>query len=430
MEKTRSALHSRELAYISEPCPLSFPAHLTSLRLYNLRGNVSQWVEDIVGILINSPGLLELGISLNHNELIEQHATFTDCRGRGHPHTTRCNTQPEYANFFPNLCEEYLKKEGVQLKLTSLKLGMSMMLIKGLVGFQGVAFDEDDKIQGMHALSSFMDLTKVNDLAIFNRGIIGVVKRPVHCILTASYGSDGFAWLASSLPNFFPNLRVLSLLHLNPVVARALAAVDWGYMSKLGLHIGDWEVYQLVHPNHSYHTLRAAFGTHQLAIRPRALWLPRLSESIDFGLSSMSTVRTLSMEIPRDFYDSAFTKSLAGMPNLEHLWLRCRMCRQEQDWDAKTIERKRHRSWYGAPVHGEHLLQRVSKLELARHCSRLRYLRVCHEACSIVRQESPAMATMRDLDEFENRAVTPEFFRYEGPPSLSGRRRLRMVRYT
>ncbi|KAK1772281.1 hypothetical protein QBC33DRAFT_3606 [Phialemonium atrogriseum] len=268
LEKTRSALHSRELAYISEPCPLSFPAHLTSLRLYNLRGNVSQWVEDIVGILINSPGLLELGISLNHNELIEQHATFTDCRGGGHPYTTRCNTQPEYANFFPNLCEEYLKKEGVQLKLTSLKLGMSMMLIKGFVGFQGVAFDEDDKIQGMQALSSFMDLTKLNDLAIFNRGIIGVVKRPVHCILTASYGSDGFAWLASSLPNFFPNLRVLSLLHLTTVVARALAAVDWGYMSKLGLHISDWEVHQLVHPSHSYHTLLAAFGTHQRAIRP------------------------------------------------------------------------------------------------------------------------------------------------------------------
>lgn len=81
--------------------------NLTCLAMLNLRGNILPWAECIANILIASPSIESLNISLSNNAF----------QGRSYP--TNCNRIPY--SFMTDICTRYAK-ELEPLKLKKLHL--------------------------------------------------------------------------------------------------------------------------------------------------------------------------------------------------------------------------------------------------------------------------------------------------------------------
>lgn len=419
MERIWLSAQSSEVSYLRQFEGLAPFSNLTSLNLHHFRGDPSKWKRNIVEVLLQAPGLVELGLSMHLHDVFENHITSTGCDPRNGP----CITEHAYANFFPSVCQRYVGYGGRQLKLKTLKLGTSMLVVKGLVALTGMPFSELHKWQGLHVLSKFTDLTKLNNISIFNRGVISSVDGKFHCLLAERDGISRVDWLFSYLPKLCPDLQILSVLTLDPSMALAISQLDRGYVSRLGIRMETWSMSPWPDPRYRYRSMFGIFNPQVLGVAPRALWLPRLSycERADINtLAQLTSIRTLSLETPRIFFDVEFIDALAGMENLEHLWLRCGMCRYELYWPAATLQKKRQverDAGRSGRLRQGHLSELVYFDDLAAVCPRLRYLRVCNEAYAVIRHQNPPLVKLRLLDDWEDEVEAPEFFRFEPPPT-------------
>lgn len=424
LEDIQLSAESNEAAYIRKWGILCRLSNLTSLTVYQFRGKPHIWRTRIVGILLKSRGVVELGLSVHPHDVIDHHVTSTGCVAVG----TACTTPQSYANFFPKLCEVYTNTGGSQLKLKSLKLGTSMLLIKGLIATRGILsslLHPEIKQEGLEILSKFTDLTELKDLSIFNRGIAGTVHGNAHKVMVGHPSVSQVAWLVSNLPRICPNLEILSLLLLDNRTATVLCNLNEGYMSKLGLRIETFNRAPGGGPGTWRRPLFDLFNPLPVSISPHALWLPRIGEverAHIIHAMRMPSVRTLSLEMPYYYFDTRFLNGIKWMSNLKHLWLRCCMCVQEQCSDADAVEAKKQSDraarGRGVRVHSEHLKDHADPLKLAEVCRGLRYLRICDVAYLVIRHESTDSITLVALDEWEDQVEAPDFFKYRPPPTI------------
>lgn len=408
-------------------------SNLTSLVLYDMRGRPEQLASNIVEILINSPGLVELGLGLHPHDIIDDHVA-TGCVSAN---PEWCMTQESYADFFPRVCTTYLEKGAPQLKLQSLKLGTSMVLYRGFIEFSECQYTDNDHAEGLNTLLQFTDPESLKDLAVFNRGIVGRVGGRSHYVMGTNTHS-GLSRVVDQLPHTFPNLRVLAMVVLEDDTVKSFMKLDPEYVSQLSIRVEASEVTTLAPPAHLANDLVVGakplpasfldvFAADWHGIETEALWLPRISHveqrNIRWTLGYMDSVRTLSLEVPQAGFTDDLIHGLAEMENLRHLWLRCGACSHDQVHAPKVLENGgEHPEIHDCDretIREGHLKDVVNVSALARNLPRVRYLRVCNIGHVVILSKSPSTFPMaRPLNDWEDKLEMPEFFSYQAPPTI------------
>ena len=226
--------------YFPHPCPITRTWHhdlsrfkdLESLTLNQLGGDLAQWREDIVRVLLGSPNLRALDLSLSGMRIHEIHV------GGGDQYDRR---------WFDQLCDDYAARGGVRLKLRSLRFGHAVFPMDHV------------------SLSRLTDLAHLEEVDVCNRnvswggGAIEVLYRsrharsgivfasfgPAHCprlrrFAAQRYGQDVYEYLVAAARE--------------PAFARRLAVCVDGLGSRSA---GDAAVFFKTSPKHPGFPLRA-----------------------------------------------------------------------------------------------------------------------------------------------------------------------------
>ncbi|PVH78978.1 hypothetical protein DL98DRAFT_572761 [Cadophora sp. DSE1049] len=174
--------------------------NLTELELYEIHGDLNQARSDIVKILLASPDLRSLGLSLNGDTVIRLDQEAQDIGEMG-----------GYLDFLKTLISEYVTAGGQPLHLRKLVLGLSIVLW------------EDDEQQPATYLGGLTDLSKLEEVYVCNNGVD-----------TQLYfdDPDGIAW-STFTTETCPNLNILGVHKFTNDVERWIQGLEPGYLSQL-----------------------------------------------------------------------------------------------------------------------------------------------------------------------------------------------------
>jgi hypothetical protein len=185
---------------------------LEELVLEGLAESISWWRSQLVQVLMNSPGLRKLGLSLS-TETLGRHDADQD--------------REEFDDFFDLLCDEYGRTSTAPLHLESLDLGKAVYVYE------------------LRSLEKLTDLSYLREVRIDNSGVYNFVD------VIMMYDGGEWSGLAFDAfgPAHCPNLRrftasnhradVQAFLATveNPAFTRQLAVscenTDWGYESAM-----------------------------------------------------------------------------------------------------------------------------------------------------------------------------------------------------
>ncbi|KAH7416781.1 hypothetical protein BKA64DRAFT_656098 [Cadophora sp. MPI-SDFR-AT-0126] len=189
-----------ELRPLFETQDFSPFTNLTTLELHEIHGDLDQARRDIVKILLASPDLKTLSLSLNSDTVIRLDQEAQDIEEMG-----------GYLDFLKTLIGEYVAAEGQTLHLRKLVLGLSIVLW------------EDDQQQPATYLDGLTNLSKLEEVYVCNNGVD-----------TQLYfdDPDGIAW-STFTPETCPNLNILGLHKFTNDVERWIQNIGPGYLSQL-----------------------------------------------------------------------------------------------------------------------------------------------------------------------------------------------------
>ncbi len=213
IEYPNTEIFTNFLGLLSTPQPywstdLAAFQNLQSLTLNQIGGNLRAWQAHIVKILLQSPTLKELSLSLCAMAIYVGHfASIYDVL------------------YFDRLCDSYAKAGGAPLKLRSLKCGQAMMPMS------------------LASLVKLTDLQYLEEADICNRNV-AFRGEEIHSFyptgqFTVNNISSGIAYEAFG-PKHSPNLRRLSIHRYGPDVGGLLFTIadDKVHSRRLALCVG------------------------------------------------------------------------------------------------------------------------------------------------------------------------------------------------
>ena len=325
--------------------------NLSELELHEIHGDLSQARTDIVKILLASPELRTLSLSLNGDTIIRLDQEAQDIGDMG-----------GYLDFFKSLINEYEEAGGQPLHLRRLVLGLSVVLW------------EDEEQQPATYLTGLTDLSDLEEVYICNNGVD-----------TQLYfeDPDGIAW-STFTPETCPSLVTLGLHKFTNTVKRWIQGLESGCLSQLRIEdtLG-----------HDISEIRPALRPHndQANSLPKMLTVvsadATLSGPDGLVLLEISDLQALAFTLPQLPSDSK--------PELLH-WIS-----EIQALNQLCVSRTRS-------LVGENDTVEALAQELAAHAPTLRYLKLDGHSWRIWRDyqsEQGAHCRLEKLDRFEERAV-------------------------
>ncbi|KAI1780255.1 hypothetical protein F4818DRAFT_435463 [Hypoxylon cercidicola] len=350
--------------------------NLNRLHIHNMWGRqLNQWREMITVILVNSPGLSDLGLSLSnstrHRDMdIEWHGN----REALHP-----------AYFLRELCGAYTRVGGKPLALQSLHLGHFMFLLRwgSSSGTFRPAFPEEQENGGF--LDDLTNLSQLQDLSLDLAGDRG-------------FGDNQEWW--QTAPGPLPKLEKLSIRKPTTWLARWAKALVQG-----GTTLRQLKVYQdSERPDYTLQPSQLATSwSDLLECRPQELLLQgNLSAVIhlDHVMAAGDSIRLLAMN--SDLFRNNVEYLASRMPNLEGIWvMEPYFFYAIRLGNASSIQAQKN-SW-GLTVQ-----------QVARVCRRLKFFRFGSVTWRIERTVTGFR--LRELDRMENEGPEiPELFQISLP---------------
>jgi hypothetical protein len=322
-------------------------SNLTSLEISNLYGDLVKARKDIVQILLKSPNLHSLGLSLNQESL----AWLID---------RDYSRYRNFQDFLISLVKDFVDAGGTPLRLRKLVLGFS------IIPWEPGTY-----------LSGLTDLKFLEEVYIPNR--------ECHSALEFSEEDDHIAWSLFSPANC-PNLNTLGVFEFNESVRKWARTLPEGYIRRLSTASATAEDVNTV-----FRLGRE--GKENLIDGPRALTLhadDMASMESDFKTVDLKGTQALSIFVRRRTpdVDSEIIGWITSAPDLEQFYL----------------STQRYYFFEGPDDDGT--LPEEGSLEhrIAYGCKKLRYLRVQNIAWRVVRLDTGGVG-FEVLDRFEFRDI-------------------------
>lgn len=371
--------------------------NLNQLHIHNMWGrHLERWRKMITVILVNSPGLSDLGFSLS---------TSTRCR----------DLDPEWhddlkvlhpAHFLRELCRAYARAGGKPLDLQRLHLGHYMFVLRRDLNPKGLRPQFPDERQNGGCLDKLANLSQLKDLSLDLVGD-GEIYLEVYSDSDDNNSGDNNSdniiqsWWQTA-PGPLPKLEKLSVRRPTTWLARwAKGIVREGTpLRQLKVNQADKRCLEYAEKSE----LEASWSD-LLDCRPQELLLHGHADGVvnlDRVMAAGDSIRLLAMtswEI-RDFVECVASQ----MPKLEGIWI----MEPDDFYDG----------WLGEPAD---IQERKTKWAetvqvAARVCPTLKCFRVASITWRIVRMATEIY--LHELDRMENEREIPELFQISLPYSF------------
>ncbi|RDL36809.1 uncharacterized protein BP5553_06161 [Venustampulla echinocandica] len=181
--------HERQALFATQD--LSLFSNLAELEVYGIYGDLNRVRKDLVEVLLKSPTLRTLGLSISADTVERLNFEGTVAKNM------------EYLLFSKALCDEYVAAGGRPLRLQKLVFGLSLIV------WQPGSY-----------LASLVDLESLEDAYISNQG---------HDVAIYFQEEDNIAWSLFT-PNQCPNLSTFGVHDVTKRVKRWVDALEPGYI--------------------------------------------------------------------------------------------------------------------------------------------------------------------------------------------------------
>ncbi|KAK3361045.1 hypothetical protein B0T24DRAFT_121739 [Lasiosphaeria ovina] len=399
-------------------------SELKSLSIHGFRGEISLWTKLIVNILLESPGLTALGLSMHIDTIITQHE-IDGCPGR---QGSQGCLDKSICVLFPTVCREYIEKGGQPLRLQSLVLGLGMTVSDQETPIHDAEFSLEGEakagstVQAIEQLSRVVDLSTLRHLSIFNHQI----HTGPHALFYAPVQHSDRIWcVILAQKNLCSKLDTLSFSSYKPSLNHVIH--DTATMAHLGIQfesLTDWTRSSPMTFEPRWADLRGAWGL--------SLPLDRDGTALSH-MDGSTALRTLILDshyLVKVQRNGAIIRELQKLPNLEHLWLRCPYC-VDETWHYRVPKKILSCVYLAA---SDKIARRMLQLwgnsgrlaaqmrpqtwldfgygSIVSHCKNLRYLRTCDERLRVVRTKDGHR--FEQLGRWEDEFEAPDFFRASG----------------
>ncbi|RDL41179.1 uncharacterized protein BP5553_01158 [Venustampulla echinocandica] len=266
---------------------LSLFTDLIELEIHEIHGDLTDMRRGIVDILLKSPNMGSLSLSLNADTLfrIEQDGTEEQ--------------MDEYIRFFNCLTDEYVARGGGQLKLRKLALELSFTPL------------QDEQQEPTNYLDRLTDLALLEEAYIGNGGL--------EMALSIEQGDTHIGW-GNFTPSTCPKLSTFGFYQVTDEVKRWVKELEPGYLSQLRLDDSKGEDIS------DFCALFEGIDT-IYSSRPSMLTIVKAVKSLDahgaFPLPTFPSLQALSisLEYITPVIKSAFLTWVKGLTCLEQLSL-------------------------------------------------------------------------------------------------------------
>ena len=399
------------------PFPFSVFKHLRALHLYEISGDLLQWIKIISTTLQQSPFIQELGLSLS-----------ADCERSYYVRNDSSSTRDYYTvlNFFALLVEDFVTAKSTSLRLKSLKLGYGVLLNE--------SEDPNSPILTTR-LSDFTDLPLLEELFIDNDLDIG-------CSIHLRSDLGRVAW-RSITSSSMPRLNRFTFTSLSERSRNWLCAIaDPGFLGSLKLGIGTSRAtYSYIRPDdgtvqrtnrmHLFNDKTFYLnkqGHHEnFPVRCQELLILQGNCALeDFNaLKSCRWLKTLVVCFMKHAKALWFRNFLALLPALDNLWIRLGMDYPLPGGGEETRHRGNAIRLLDDKLVDEQIYLRgywrskwtdIAGLVAAHRNCPSRYLKIGHLTWRVLpREKGASVSILEPLDRWEDESECPEVFQYNDP---------------
>ena len=184
-------------------------SNLRELRLGRIHGDLSHIRDDIVKVLLKSPNIRTLSLSLNPRTMFRLHQENTLQAGAS------------YLDFFPNLIDSYVAGNGKPLQLRTLELGL------------GVILWEEESEDPASYLADLTELELLEEVYMCNKGVETalIFMEP-----------DMIAW-NTFIPEVCPKLSIVGFYGLTSSAEAWFQMLEPGYLSQIEIQqVWDYDL--------------------------------------------------------------------------------------------------------------------------------------------------------------------------------------------
>lgn len=400
------------------PPPIPRFKNLRKLYLYEITGDLEEWIPQLASILTKSPLLRELGLSLSAEcerqyALSEKHRILLD--------------------FFKLLVANFHAQGGRPLRLKVLKLGYGVLL-----NAPGEPYS-NDSLHPAEYLSHLANTAALEDLYMDNDLDVGCALNLRSCC-----GQISWPTITSSTMS---NLRRFTFTSLSQRSREWLCEhPDSAFLSSLAMGIGTERLAYSYVVNDMVHRVPAQdLQFHIGQVGDRTFFLRKYRNSPNLPLRSTTLlvlkpcqagglaflgrcdwITTLAICLQKQLNAEAVRKSMVSIPLVEHLWIRIGMDypllngRDEANHRGNAVRLKDgtlveeqlylHNFWRERWAEMAHVVANNGKT-----CP-LEYLKIGHLAWRVLpRKKGARSCVLEPLDRWEDEVEGPKVFRYNDP---------------